>query len=112
VGDHGKTWRIVDGLITVCGRPFVAVTSLLLQAILERVHGASMKASRRPCTGSALTSTFQASVTWCTTSCAPMKYASGTKGSSLGLSACSNHWRCPQRSRRMSPWTSLRASHT
>jgi hypothetical protein len=29
-GDRGEAWCIIDGIIMVCGRPFIAVTSPLL----------------------------------------------------------------------------------
>jgi hypothetical protein len=39
-GHHGTAWRIIDGIITVCGCPFIMATSPLPQAILVHAHAA------------------------------------------------------------------------
>jgi hypothetical protein len=47
VGDRSKTWCFIDGLIKLRGRPFVMVTSPLLQAILEHVHDAGHEGTEK-----------------------------------------------------------------
>jgi hypothetical protein len=37
-GDHGTAWRIIDGIITLRGRPFITATSPLHEGIEKTLH--------------------------------------------------------------------------
>jgi hypothetical protein len=45
--DCGETWHIIDDIIMVRGRPFVAVISPLLQSILVHAHGAGHEGTEK-----------------------------------------------------------------
>jgi hypothetical protein len=103
--DYGNQWRVVDGLVTICGRVYIPLSLPLTQEAIADAHGTSHEGVQKTLHRLRTDSFVRAASAAVQDFMRASTSANATRQSSFNWPGSYSRWTCPTQCGLTCPWT-------